>query len=168
MITELWNATRDMHHACEQHVVGAAMASGKPHIEWYAGWIRALEQIHAHIDPHMPLSVHRVSRLQADLTELEMNPAQNTAAAAYIEQLTDEKSIAGACYVLTGAHLMGGEVMRRRLDGYPTNHLVWDDRKEALSVLSTYRTRTDINEQARNCFTALLKVMDEIKEVYPQ
>ena len=69
--------------------------------------------------------------------------------------------------LLTGAHLMGGEIMRRRLEGYPTRHLEWDDRKEALAVLQGYRTRDDITEEARDCFKALLAIMDEIKQLYP-
>jgi hypothetical protein len=76
--------------------------------------------------------------------------------------MDDEKRIAGAAYVLTGAHLMGGEVMRRRLDGYPTSHLEWDDRKAALAVLQDFRKQEDIVQEARDCFAALLAVMDEI------
>jgi hypothetical protein len=74
-----------------------------------------------------------------------------------------EKDIAGAAYVLTGAHLMGGEIMRRRLVGYPTTHLEWDDRKAAIVELNKFREREDIVEESRKCFQALLKIMDEIK-----
>jgi hypothetical protein len=61
---------------------------------------------------------------------------------------------------------MGGEIMRRRLEGFPTLHLEWDDRKEAIAVLQTYRTRDDITQEARDCFQALLNVMDEIESLY--
>ena len=81
----------------------------------------------------------------------------------YSATLNDEKSIAGAAYVLTGAHLMGGEVMRKRLIGYPTKHLEWGDRKLALKELNILRSREDVVEQARSCFSALLRIMDEIK-----
>ena len=84
------------------------------------------------------------------------------AAARYVETLTDERAIAGAGYVLTGAHLMGGEIMRRRLDGFPTQHLEWDDRKAALAVLQSMRGRDDLADAARACFSALLASMDEI------
>jgi hypothetical protein len=85
------------------------------------------------------------------------------AANKYTNSLITEKDIAGAAYVLTGAHLMGGEIMRRRLVGYPTTHLEWDDRKAALVELNKFREREDIVEESKNCFHALLKIMDEIK-----
>ena len=88
-------------------------------------------------------------------------------ATVYPRSLTDEKRIAGAAYVLTGAHLMGGEIMRRRLEGFPTKHLEWDDRKEAIAILQQYRTRDDISEEAKDCFRALLTIMDEIERLYP-
>jgi hypothetical protein len=53
--------------------------------------------------------------------------------------------------------------MRRRLVGYPTTHLEWDDRKAALVELNKFREREDIVEESKNCFHALLKIMDEIK-----
>lgn len=168
MVTDsaLYNGTKDLHHACEQHPVGGAMASGTPPKIWYAAWVMALKQIHNAIDDSLPESVHRVNRLQQDLDELELKLIPNMAAISYVNSLKDEKDLAGACYVLTGAHLMGGEVMRRRLEGFPTNHLLWDDRKEALAVLSELRKREDIVQEARNCFEALLNIMDEIQRVY--
>ena len=69
--------------------------------------------------------------------------------------------------MLTGAHLMGGEIMRRRLEGYPTLHLEWDERKEAIAELQLLRTRGELGQEARDCFAALLSVMDEIQIAYP-
>jgi hypothetical protein len=89
------------------------------------------------------------------------------AAYEYVAQLDTQKKIDGAIYVLTGAHLMGGEIMRRRLEGFPTKHLEWTDRKKAIAILQSYRTRDDIGEEARDCFKALLSIMDEIKNKYP-
>jgi len=166
--TPLWVATRDLHHACEEHEVGGAMSTGSPPYLWYAKWLMALKQIHTVVDSTLPECVHRVSRIEEDLASM--------AAAGYIvselaypeiyanEIAGDSLATAGAAYVLTGAHLMGGEVMRRRLVGYPTKHLEWGDRKEALAVLSELRMREDINEQAKNCFRALLTTMDEIRD----
>lgn len=164
----LWESTRDLHHACEAHAVGGAMATGKPPRIWYKAWLMALYQIHSAVDPHVPESIERVKRLFKDLQsmdeEAEVKPLNE--AAKYANSLKTEKAIAGATYVLTGAHLMGGEIMRRRLEGFPTLHLEWDDRKEALAVLQTFRTRDDITEEARDCFQALLNVMDEIESLY--
>jgi hypothetical protein len=163
-MTPLWDATRDMHHACEVHPVGAAMASGTPPMNWYALWVRALLQIHTRLDVHLPPEVHRTERLVSDLLETKVDTAPLAAATAYVYTLGDEKRVAGAAYVLTGAHLMGGEIMRRRLAGFPTSHLEWSDRKAALAVLQQYRHREDISQEARDCFMALLAVMDEIQE----
>ncbi len=165
----LWEETRELHHACEQHAVGGAMATGKPPHIWYTAWLVALLQIHAVIDPHMPDILKRTDRIIEDIEE--MLPVYRIpvldAAIVYTKSLTDEKRIAGAAYVLTGAHLMGGEIMRRRLEGFPTKHLEWDDRKGAIGILQTYRTRDDIGEEAKDCFKALLAIMDEIESLYP-
>lgn len=163
----LWEYTRDLHHACEAHPVGAAMATGKPPMIWYAAWVKALLQIHSHIDPHAASCIRRTERLIKD-NELVGDVAEIAAANDYIRTLDNSNTVSGALYVLTGAHLMGGEIMRRRLEGYPTSHLEWDDRKESLAELQLYRTRGELGEDARRCFEALLAVMDEIQEKYPE
>ena len=163
----LWEVTRELHHACEQHRVGGAMATGKPPRVWYAAWLVALNQIHYIVDPHMPAILNRTDRLIEDISAMQYELPKLEAAKVYTLSLTDEKRIAGAAYVLTGAHLMGGEIMRRRLEGFPTKHLEWDDRKEAIAILQQYRTRDDIGDEAKDCFRALLSVMDEIEGLYP-
>ena len=162
----LWEATRDLHHACEAHPVGAAMSTGKPPMIWYAAWVKALLQIHSHIDPHAPKSLHRAERLVQDIN-VAGDVAEIAAANDYVRTLDNANALSGALYVLTGAHLMGGEIMRRRLEGYPTLHLEWEDRKEALAELQILRTRGELGQEARDCFAALLSVMDEIQITYP-
>ena len=158
----LWQETRDLHHACEEHDVGAAMASGQPPLQWYTDWVRSLLEIHSVIDVHYSSTINRVDRLKLDLEKL-VEPSVLVKAKEYASSLKTEKDIAGAAYVLTGAHLMGGEVMRRRLIDYPTKHLEWENRKEALKELNVLRSREDVVQEARNCFAALLEIMDEIK-----
>ena len=163
----LWEATRDLHHACEAHPVGAAMSTGKPPMIWYAAWVKALWQIHSIVDPHAPKSIHRTERLVQDLS-VAGDVAELAAANDYIRTLDNANALSGALYVLTGAHLMGGEIMRRRLEGYPTLHLEWDERKDALAELQILRTRGELGQEARDCFAALLSVMDEIQNTYPE
>jgi heme oxygenase len=115
----------------------------------------------------MPDILNRTDRLIEDINTMQYELPKLEAAKVYTLTLTDEKKIAGAAYVLTGAHLMGGEIMRRRLEGFPTKHLEWDDRKEAIAILQQYRTRDDIGEEAKDCFKALLTIMDEIERLYP-
>ena len=159
----LWEATRDLHHACEAHPVGAAMASGTPPMQWYADWLSALYTIHWSVDQHIPEIIRRSEQVQNDLTDTNCPVNIIRAANKYVNSLVTEKDIAGAAYVLTGAHLMGGEIMRRRLVGYPTSHLEWTDRKAAIAELMKFRERKELAQEARNCFQALLDIMDEIK-----
>lgn len=160
----LWEKTRELHHACEAHPVGAAMASGKPPMQWYANWLSALYTIHWAIDPHISPLLHRSKQVQDDLTATDCPVRIIRVANDYANTLNTEKGIVGAAYVLTGAHLMGGEIMRRRLVGYPTTHLEWDDRKAAITELTKFREREDVAEEAKNCFEALLRIMDEIQK----
>ena len=142
------------------------MSSGKPSMIWYAAWIKALLQIHSFVDRHAPKSIHRTERLMQDNSSAG-DVVELVAANDYIRTLDNPNALSGALYVLTGAHLMGGEIMRRRLEGYPTSHLEWEDRKEALAELQVLRTRGELGPEARACFAALLSVMDEIQNTYP-
>ena len=164
----LWEYTRDLHHACEAHDVGGAMSTGKPPRIWYTAWLMALYQIHAAIDASCTDPViTRAKEVMQDFVSMNTEMYALQAAYDYVAQLDNQKKIDGAIYVLTGAHLMGGEIMRRRLEGFPTKHLEWTDRKKAIAILQNYRTRDDIGEEARDCFKALLNIMDEIKNKYP-
>lgn len=165
---KLWENTRELHHACEEHEVGAAMASGKPPMHWYAAWLKALSAIHCAVDPHMPECAKRVEEIEKDICEtgkIGIQVYTPESAIKYAKSLTDDLDIDGAAYVLTGAHLMGGEIMRRRLDGYPTNHLLWNDRKETLNYLLTLRDREELTRSAEKCFEALLETMNDIKQM---
>jgi heme oxygenase len=168
MNSELWNATRDLHHACEQHPVGGVMAVGKPPAIWYAAWLQVLLQLHEVVDKHLPSTVHRVERIKKDIATLGITVEPIKVAENYANTLTNSTAVVGAAYVLTGAHLMGGEIMRRRLEGFPTEHLSWDSRPEALKCLTQLRESPDVIQPARDCFKALLDSMDEILETYPQ
>jgi heme oxygenase len=160
----LWEATRDLHHACEQHPVGAAMASGSPPMQWYSDWLYAIHRIHHAIDHTLPELLHRCERLERDIVATGIVSSPVSAACSYAEGLKTDDQIAGAAYVLTGAHLMGGEIMRRRLEGYPTAHLEWTDRPAAIAELKFFRERPELAEEARACFSALLSIMGEIED----
>jgi len=130
--------------------------------------LQVLLQLHEAVDQHLPETVHRVQRIKQDIDVLNINIPSIKAAKKYVDTLTNLNKITGAAYVLTGAHLMGGEIMRRRLEEFPTEHLCWADRKEALKCLTVLRESSDVAEPARDCFKALLDSMDEILEKYPQ
>jgi heme oxygenase len=120
------------------------------------------------VDANLPAELGRVDRLTEDLNILALRTKDLDTATTYASTLTTPESLDGAAYVLTGAHLMGGEIMRRRLDGYPTKHLEWEDRKVGLAWLKLIREREELSQAARDCFSALLAIMDEIVLKYPQ
>ena len=160
---QLWEATRDLHHACEEHPVGNALASGKPPRQWYADWLGCLSMIHDITDTQIKPVIHRAEKIKKDIQNMDVVPRNNEQCQHFCSQLLENNDLReGAIYVLTGAHLMGGEIMRRRLDGFPVSHLEWDDRQAALEELRLYRNRPELTNAARECFGALLKMMDEI------
>lgn len=160
----LWESTRDLHHACEAHPVGNAMSKGNPPRQWYSDWLGCLSMMHRIIDKDVEQIIVRADLVDKDIDEMDVKPRFNSACKLYCDQLEkDEMLRQGAIYVLTGAHLMGGEIMRRRLVGFPVNHVQWDDRQLAINELRKFRERPELVDQARACFQALLDIMDEIQ-----
>lgn len=161
----LWESTRDLHHACEKHPVGQAMSLGTPPQKWYSDWLNCLLMMHEIIDAQVSPLIHRAERLKRDIENMHIKPRENKACQEFCSRLLQSNDlIEGTIYVLTGAHLMGGEIMRRRLIGYPVSHLQWDSRQDAIKELDRYRSKSELTESARECFGALLKIMDEIIE----
>jgi heme oxygenase len=155
----LASATKELHHAAERHSVGGSMADGTISEQYWADWLGALWVIHKELDPHLPVVLHRVERLETDLNEMELTPRFIEAAVSY----TDILDPAGAAYVFTGAHLMGGAVMERKLrDRLPCAHLRWDDRQEALRAWRPMRENGDAADAAKAAFAAVISIMDEI------
>tara|TARA_R110000772_G_scaffold7145_7_gene24499 strand:- start:5222 stop:5770 length:549 start_codon:yes stop_codon:yes gene_type:complete len=174
--TKLWEGTRDLHHACEQHPIGQAMASGSPKIEVYYAWVDALSRLHKRLDPFMPEVLHRTKELredlediiksQQDVAEVKLNKAPPFAKYFAKGLQSCKNKQAGASYVLAGAGLMGGALMVKALgDNYPTAHLQWEDRRAALDALGEIRENGKVIKEARECFAALLQIMDEIEEM---
>jgi hypothetical protein len=159
---KLWENTREWHHRCEEHPVGSAMAAGTPSAEWYGAWLAALLIIHYKIDLHMPDCARRTNRLISDINHLTLAPRIVPSVVNFLATDLKENEIQGFAYVLTGAHLMGGEIMRRRLENYPTEHLVWDNRKTSLEYLQSLRDCEQYTDGALMCFQLLYNVMEEI------
>lgn len=162
----LYAGTKDLHHACEQHPVGAAMSRGDIGEQWWADWLDVLHKIHSAIDPELPEPVRRTAALENDLANSVVKPRKNKAADKLQKSLKKDKHLREAAYyVITGAHLMGGQVMRVTLKGrVPAEHLVIDSRKEWVDVWAPIRSREDLVDEARAVFSGLLDIMDEIQE----
>jgi len=159
----LKHLTHDLHHAAEQHPVGAAMAAGNISKEWWADWLMSLLLIHNRFDHHLPQRMRRVEQLQKDLAELSVQPLILPAAVAYARKLDTVEALEAAAYVFTGAHLMGGAIAAKaNAHRLPVHHLTWDNRNEVVAMWSPYRDRADLEQEVRNAFKAILNIMEEI------
>lgn len=163
----LYTLTRDLHHVCEDHPVGASMSRGDVCEQWWADWLLALFRIHHIIDSELDPRLRCVDRIREDLSASRVDPRGNVPAGKLCERLREDKYMRiAAHYVLTGAHLMGGQVMRKTIgDRLPTKHLQLDNRREILDLWRPYRDRVDVAEEAREVFRSLLAIMDRMIEL---
>lgn len=151
--------TRELHHAAERHPIGAAMAAGDVDAQVWADWLGALLVVHTKLDPMLPPACGRVAALLEDLAG-SPSARPNRAAQGYAEALADP---VGAAYVFTGAHLMGGAVIEKRIAGrLPCAHLRWGDRQAALQAWRPLRECHEREDDARLAFQAVIDIMDEI------
>lgn len=158
----LFEATRDLHHACEAHPLGERMAAGNiTRAEW-AGWLTAFRVLHQVVDPALPAHMHRDALLAADLSVLPHVPPSRAALSFARELCGDDTT--GAAYVLHGAHRSGGRVLAPTLvkRGLPCAHITYRDPDAVQAWVRAIRDRGDLADQARATFTCLLAVMDEI------
>lgn len=160
----LYEATRDLHHACEAHAVGQRMAAGTITPQDWADWLAAFRAIHAAIDPYYPAHLARVALLDADLALLP-RPRPGRAAQELVDSLKTPAARAAAAYVLHGAHRRGGRVLAGKMGkaGLPTAHVVYPLPAEAEELVVLLRGRADLAEDAVRVFRGLLAVMDEIE-----
>lgn len=159
----LFELTKPMHHACEQHPVGQRMAKGDVTRQEWADWLWAFRTLHGVIDRILPYYFWREEQLTIDLAKL---PYANPSAAAlrFAADMVDENPI-GACYVLHGAHRSGGRMMAPILTakGLPCFHIQYVAQADVQDWIKATRPRTEFSTQAIYTFECLLEVMDEIK-----
>ena len=160
--TTLYEATKDLHHACEEHPIGKRMVSGAVTPQEWADWLWAFQTLHSVVDLMLPLHMERSALLMADLSVLP-RPRPSGAALRYATTLVHGNNT-GAAYVLHGAHRSGGRVLAPKMSkrGLPSAHTSYRYPEEVQAWLAGTRGAVEYADQARETFMCLLKVMDEI------
>lgn len=156
--------TKEQHEAAEQTAVASAMGNGTISPQWWADWMGALLIIHSNVDPYLSPCLRRTLQLCNDIAELNIQPRHCPAATEYASTLTDSVERGGAEYAFTGAHLMGGAIIHKRLNGrLPATHLEWDDRQTAIEIWKPLRDREDLVEAAQRAFSAAMSICKQIE-----
>lgn len=158
--------TMSLHRICERHPVGQLLSNGTVgELEW-ASWLEVQRRVHEAIDPMLPGELHREQALAADLATMDTEPLPNTMADAYVATLRSQDGAEGACYVIVGAHLMGGSLIAQRVgDRLPHGHVPkGEERKTMLRAWEPLRERDDLEIEAMRCFGALLSAMEELRQ----
>lgn len=161
----LYDATRDLHHACEAHPVGQRMTTGAVTRQEWADWLWAFRTLHAVIDLALPAHMGRDAALAADLALLP-RPNVSIAAVRFAADLAPASTTGGAAYVLHGAHRSGGRVLAPKMAklGLPSQHVIYANPEETQDIVRSWRGRVEWTNQARATFACLLSVMDEIED----
>ncbi len=164
----LWEATRDLHHACEAHPLGQRMVGATIGAQDWCDWLDALRVLHGAIDPHLPPYAQVAGELTLDLVGmLPMIPQPVDAAQAFAHRLHTPERIGGAAYVLIGAHRRGGRVTEARFREagrtLPMRHVRFFAPDQAEALVKSLRDMGQLASAARATFQCLLDVMDEIE-----
>ena len=164
----LYEATRDLHHACEAHPLGQRMVAATIDAQDWCDWLNALRVLHSAIDPHLPPYAQVAGELTLDLVEmLPMIPSPVDAAQRFAHTLHTPERIGGAAYVLVGAHRRGGRVTEKRFKDagltLPTRHVRLFAADPAEALVKSLRDMSQLAQAARATFQCLLDVMEEIE-----
>jgi len=164
----LFDATRHLHHACEEHPLGQAMIQATITSQQWCDWLGALRLIHERIDPHLPPYAQVSGELTLDMVDmLPMVPRPLTAAQTFSRTLTTPERIGGAAYVLVGAHRRGGRVTEKKFKdagrNLPTRHVHFFAATEAEALVKWLREKDALAGAAVAAFQCLLDCMDEIE-----
>ena len=165
----LFDATRHLHHACEEHPLGQAMINATITQQQWCDWLGALRLLHEKIDPHLPPYAQVSGELTLDMIDmLPLLPRPSVAAQSFAHTLDTPERIGGAAYVLVGAHRRGGRVTEKKFKDagldLPTRHVHFFAPAEAEALVKWLRDKTELADAATATFQCLLDVMEEIVE----
>jgi hypothetical protein len=165
----LYEATRHLHHACEQHPVGQRMVNATISDQEWCDWIGALRTLHIRLDAALPPYAHVTGHLNLDLVELlPLGPHISRAAHAFaMTHLSHPVACMGAAYVLIGAHRRGGRVTEKKFRDagrtLPCHHVRFFAADAAENLVKSLRDKVQLTPYATATFATLLAVMDEIE-----
>jgi hypothetical protein len=167
----LHDLTKETHHKAENSLFGARYSAGILTPREYVSWLDAQYKIHELVDRVVPCSLHRCGPLARDMTQLYIYPPAYNLGQTY-EFLAFLKrelpySLLAASYILYGAHLQGGAVIKPRLvsAGLPVAHLEFgEEAKQGRIWLKGLRELADLGDLANEAFQRIINIMDEIYE----
>ena len=174
----LLTETADLHHKAEEHPFGAAMSAGELSPQEWADWMAAMLQIYLAVDPMLPVSGRRSHDLFMDLLKMKnagVSPVQSVEALAVANRITlnptDIDYVGGVSYILLGANLRGGQLIRKALTAKGVDacsHLffVEEDKADGEVHLDALRSSKGVVNGAREMFTSIVAIMDEIWSRY--
>ena len=168
----LWEATREWHHACEEHSIGQLMTKGQITPQQWADWLYGFYEIHVAVDRKLNTNMDRRDKFQKDFDYLYeqygVRPSFSAAASKFRDELLvgSEKDLMGAAYVIHGAHRRGGAMLRKKMEqlGLPCLHTLYDDPKDAEAFVKKVSEDVSLSEAAVKCFETLYEVMNEIEK----
>jgi heme oxygenase len=175
-MTDLYELTRDVHHAAETHSFMQRMALGRITKQEWTDWLGAMRVIHEVLDPYLPYALQRCGQLLIDqCAMLPFVPREVRSATRFARGLTAPADILGAAYIFSGAHLRGGAMMRRTLEtvGLPCLHLrVLPEEATGIEkqiarlgedALRAMRVCVGAADGARKAFNAIIAIATEIE-----
>lgn len=169
---ELFESTRHLHHACEEHPVGAAMSAGEVTPQVWCDWLGVMHAIHMELDRWLPPYAQVAGNLTLDLIDmLPLRPRERPVRLAqdFARCITTADMAGGAAYVLVGAHRRGGQVIRRRLKeggrDLPDRHVDFADPTATELFVRALRDKADLSVGAVATFDVLLRCMDAIRAI---
>lgn len=155
--------TMDLHHAVEETPLGKAMSTGQATVHDYASWLAMEAPVYAKLDPTLPEPFRRSEKIAHDRSLLPAKPPCH-ATTELAHNLTTERWLTAATYVMLGSVLMGGAVIAKALpDSYPKTSFVVPHRDFLLWHLKQLRQRSDCVYEARMVFAYLLQACNELK-----
>jgi hypothetical protein len=167
-MSNLKNSIANIHRDAENHPFGKRMTAGDITLQEWADWIFACMQLQSSADDFLHPALRRTPQMLLDLGAMPtVEPHYSEAASEALTTLPTADLIGGIGYVLSGANVRGGQVIRKQLEPleFPVNHLTLtaSEMAAANEALNPLRDAFENSEGAQEAFRIMLRIMDEIE-----